>query len=96
MNGKMAKFVIGAGILLFPFLISLPLRAQVAGTVLSGTVTDLSGKACSQRQNLHQERRHGSIDGHSDQFGRHVQRNKPRVGELRGFRLGGWVRHQRG
>jgi hypothetical protein len=44
MNGKMARFVIGAGILLLPFLIALPLRAQIAGTVLSGTVTDLSGK----------------------------------------------------
>jgi Carboxypeptidase regulatory-like domain len=45
MTGKMAKFVIAAGILLFPFLISLPLRAQVAGAVLSGTITDPSGKA---------------------------------------------------
>ncbi|MFZ0433547.1 MAG: carboxypeptidase-like regulatory domain-containing protein, partial [Candidatus Acidiferrales bacterium] len=44
MNARTAKFVIGAGILLFSFQISLPLRAQVAGAVLSGTVTDPSGK----------------------------------------------------
>jgi hypothetical protein len=41
---NVAKFVLGAGILVLSFLFSVPLRAQVASAVLSGTVADASGK----------------------------------------------------
>jgi hypothetical protein len=41
---NVAKFVLGAGMLAFSFLFSVPLRAQVASAVLSGTVADASGK----------------------------------------------------
>ena len=41
---NVAKFVFGAGILVLSFLFSVPLRAQVASAVLSGTVADASGK----------------------------------------------------
>ena len=44
MSAKAARFVVAAGALLLSFLISIPLRAQVGGAVLSGTVTDESGK----------------------------------------------------
>jgi Carboxypeptidase regulatory-like domain len=45
MNSTTAKFVFGAGILLVSLMISPPLRAQVVGGALSGTITDPSGKA---------------------------------------------------
>ena len=44
MISNAAKFVLGMGILVLSFLFSVPLRAQVANAVLSGTVADASGK----------------------------------------------------
>ena len=40
MTPRPTKLVVSAGILLCAFLISLPLRAQVSGAALSGTITD--------------------------------------------------------
>ncbi len=45
MRGRAARFFLRPGILFFSLFVSLPLRAQVGGAVLSGTVTDASGKA---------------------------------------------------
>jgi hypothetical protein len=45
MNLKAAKFVVGLVFLVLFFVIVAPLSAQVGGSVLSGTVTDPSGKA---------------------------------------------------
>jgi hypothetical protein len=45
MNRKVWKIVLGAGVLVLSLLASDSLRAQVASAVLSGAVTDPSGKA---------------------------------------------------
>ncbi|HKM91095.1 MAG TPA: carboxypeptidase-like regulatory domain-containing protein [Candidatus Acidoferrales bacterium] len=45
MNAKAAKSLLGAWILALAFLLPAPLRAQVAGTALTGMVRDASGKA---------------------------------------------------
>src|ERR1700704_1835625 len=43
MNPKNASFVLSACILGFCLMVSLPLRAQVTGATISGTITDASG-----------------------------------------------------
>ena len=43
MNPKAAKLAFGARILMLYFLLSVPLREQVANVTLSGTITDPSG-----------------------------------------------------
>src|SRR6266446_3901337 len=48
MNPKTARFVLSAWILGFCLTLSLPLRAQVVGATLSGTVSDQSGGVVPQ------------------------------------------------
>src|SRR6266436_2307919 len=48
MNPKTARFVLSAWILGFCLMVSLPVRAQVVGATLSGTVTDQSGGVVPQ------------------------------------------------
>src|SRR5947209_2522257 len=50
MNSKTARFVLSAWILGFCLVASLPLRAQVVGATLSGTVTDASGAVIPNAQ----------------------------------------------
>src|SRR6266852_7579832 len=50
MNSKTASFVLSAWILGFCLVVSLPLRAQVVGAILSGTVTDASGAVIPNAQ----------------------------------------------
>jgi hypothetical protein len=45
MTPKVIRFVVSAGILAFTFMISVPLRAQVSGASLSGTISDPQGAA---------------------------------------------------
>ena len=45
MNGKAIRFVLFASVLGLCLVSALPLRAQVAGGTLSGTVTDAQGAA---------------------------------------------------
>jgi hypothetical protein len=45
MNPKAAKCFAVTAILVFSFLVSVPLRAQITGTTLAGTITDPSGAA---------------------------------------------------
>jgi hypothetical protein len=43
-NPKPATCLLGAGFLVLAFLLAVPVRAQVGGATLSGTVTDSSGR----------------------------------------------------
>ena len=45
MNAKAVKLVLFVGVLGISFLIAAPLRAQVAGATLSGTIADSMGAA---------------------------------------------------
>jgi hypothetical protein len=47
MNPKVVKFVLGAGILVSFFLLSVSLRAQIVRATLFGTITDPSGTVIS-------------------------------------------------
>jgi hypothetical protein len=47
MRVRAARVTLGGGVLLLYFLAAIPVHAQVGGAVLSGTVTDASGKAVS-------------------------------------------------
>src|SRR6202163_1942387 len=50
MNRKTASFVLFASILAFCLMVSLPLRAQVTGATISGTITDASGAVIAGAQ----------------------------------------------
>jgi hypothetical protein len=50
MNLKTASFVFSAWILGFCLVVSHPLRAQVTGATLTGTVTDASGAVIPNAQ----------------------------------------------
>lgn len=94
MNSKAAKLVLEVGILVFFFLLTVPLRAQVASAILSGTVTDPSGKVLTDAKVSVKNIVTGQSTETRTDFGRRLQRFKPCARRLRGFSFGGRVPHQ--